>query len=381
MKSKGQLHVHVASRKFGWSKLVGGVTLMVACTGVAAPAATGADQSEEATAFQIDASHAGSIAFAAGFSAPLAKLWSFTTGSGASYPLIAEGKVFVLSGGANVFAINAFTGNRLWKHAVSDVSNTGAYDNGRLFLHGFQGQTTALNATNGKQIWSVTLAAYSATTPIAVAGEVFLAGQSLVALDEATGALKWSRGIEATDGTPAYGDNGVYVGGPAQYYKFVPDGTPLWHNSGCCEGGGGISPAYFQGRVYLVDWAEGNFTLRASNGAFAGTFPGQMPPTFFIAADGRPRELVVTNGKLYCIKVKTGDVAWSRSDLQLSVPPIAINGQPVVGTSSGLVVMLDGMKGKLLWSDSVGGGVRGLNGGDGVLAVSAGNTVTVFGPQ
>jgi outer membrane protein assembly factor BamB len=61
--------------------------------------------------------------------------------------------------------------------------------------------------------------------------------------------------------------------------------------------------------------------------------------------------------------------------------PIIINGQPIVGTNSGMLYMLDGATGTLLWSANLGAKVNNLNAGDGVLAVSAGTKLIVFGPQ
>src|SRR6476659_8279771 len=62
-----------------------------------AAAGSNADQAEESVAYQINPAHSGSVTFAAGFTAPLAKLWSYDTKGAVTYPLVAGGQVFVVS--------------------------------------------------------------------------------------------------------------------------------------------------------------------------------------------------------------------------------------------------------------------------------------------
>jgi outer membrane protein assembly factor BamB len=46
-----------------------------------------------------------------------------------------------------------------------------------------------------------------------------------------------------------------------------------------------------------------------------------------------------------------------------------------------MLYMLDGATGAQLWSTNLGSKVNNVNAGDGVLAVSAGTKLFVFGPQ
>jgi outer membrane protein assembly factor BamB len=246
-------------------------------------------------------------------------------------------------------------------------------------------QFMALKAKNGKQLWSArTFApkgrvAGNSAAPIALDGTIYIGGLSVTAYNEKTGAFKWSQHVDATSSQVAYGDGGIYAGGPSQYYKFAADGSLLWRNSGCCSGGGGIAVNYFRKRVYLVDWAEGNFALRSDNGIAAGSFPGNTPPTFF-SSGKQSFELVISNGKLYCLNTRKGDVAWTFSNKNLSGQPIVINGQPVVAAGNSFY-MLDGATGAQLWANNMGAQITNLNAGDGVLAVETGTKVTAYVPQ
>jgi len=342
--------------------------------------------SEDATTFQVNSSHDGNVVFAAGFSAPLAKAWTYDTGGTVTFPLIARGALYIVSSGDDVFALNLADGSKLWEHLLGENGNLGAYDDGMLFFNSGV-QISALKAKNGKPAWSVAESASgspvagNSTAPIALKGTVYLTGSlNVTAYNEKTGAFKWSQLIIATSSQVAYGDGGIYAGGPSQYYKFdAVDGSLLWQNSGCCHGGGGIAVNYFKNRVYLVDWAEGNFALRSEDGTATGSFPGSTPPTFF-SIGKRGFELVISNGKLFCQDVKTGNVVWSFSNKSLSGQPIVINGQPIV-TAGNSIYMLDGATGSQLWTDDVGAQITSLNAGDGVLAVTTGSSVIVYKPQ
>lgn len=339
-------------------------------------------QSEEGVTFQLNPSRTGSITFSAGFSAPLQQIWSYTTGASVSYPIVADQKVFVVSGGNDLFAIDGASGKKVWEHLLGGSGNLGTYDKGALFFEDQDGAVTAVHAKSGKQIWGAQVSSdYSASSPIALNGQVFTAGPALTAVDEATGAINWTQGIDATDGSAAFGGHALFVGGPCQYYAFAEDGTPIWHDSDGCSGGGGTSPVYFNKRDWFVDWANGNFVLDRQTGAIVGTFAGNVPPTFFTGSDGRGYALEYTSGQLYCLNAKTGNVAWSVVVSNLASQPIVINGQPVYASTSGDVYMLNGAKGKQLWSGSVSGSVTSLSAGDGMLVVAAGNSVYAFAPQ
>jgi outer membrane protein assembly factor BamB len=349
------------------------------CAFVTAAAAKGS--SEDATAFQINPAHTGSVDFAAGFSAPLVKAWTYDTGGTVSFPLIAHGAVYVVSASNDVFAIDLAAGTKKWEHLLGGDDNLGAYDDGMLFYDNSDGQLIALKASNGKQKWSASVASdFDSSAPVAEAGTVYVGGPGVTALDEKTGLVQWSQGVEATSSQVAIGDDGVFAGGPCQYYKFASkDGSPLWQDAGGCEGGGGIEVAYFNKRAYVVDWAEGNFVLNSKTGAVAGSFSGNFPPSFF-SSGKHGFELVISNGKLYCLDAKTGNVAWTFANSNLTGQPVVINGQPVVNAGNS-VYMLDGTTGAQLWTDNVGGPISSLAAGDGVLAVTTGNKVIAYVPQ
>ncbi|MEI9932167.1 MAG: PQQ-binding-like beta-propeller repeat protein [Rhizomicrobium sp.] len=354
---------------------------------LAASAFAPKDQKEDAVTLQINPAHSGEVSFSEGFAPPLVKLWSQDTGGDASYALVAEGKVFTVASGNDVFAFDLATGNKDWEHLVSDGTLGGAYDDGQLFFIDFDGLMTALKSKSGKVAWSAQMPdqyAFS-SPPIALKGQVFTGGAgeggTLYGVDEKTGHVNWTQSVEnGDDSSPAYGDGGLYVSYPCQYYKFALNGHPDWHYSGDCEGGGGSTPSYFKNRVYINDWASGNFVLDTKTGQIVGTYSGGQLPAFF-TLNKKGYGLTLTNSKLYCFDTKTGNVAWSFSASGLTGYPIVVNGQPVIGSSSGSVYMLDGATGSQIWTASVGAGISSLSAGEGKLVVVSGSVVTVYAPQ
>ncbi len=353
----------------------------------AASAASPAQRGEEAVAIQINVAHSGSANFAGGFAPPLVKLWSSVTGGETSYALVAEGAVFVIASENDVFSYDMATGAKNWEHLLSDSTLGGAYDDGQLYFVNFSGLMTALKSRSGKVVWATQMPGQYAfsSPPVALKGQVFTGGAgsggTLYGVDEKTGHVNWTQSVEnGDDSSPAFGNGGLYVSYPCQYYKFSLSGSSLWHYSGGCEGGGGSTPTYFQKRLYVNDWAEGNFVLDSRSGNIVGTYSGgQMPAFFTIGKKGYG--LTITNGKLYCFDVKSGNTAWSFSAAGLTAMPIVINGQPVVGSSSGSVYMIDGATGTQIWTDKVAGAVTSLSAGEVKLVVVSGDTVTAYAPQ
>src|SRR3954462_13560179 len=72
--------------------------------GSAAPSEP-AQPADEATAYQQDATHDGYIPDA-GLAAPLTQAWSITLPDAVSYPVIADGMVFVTTKNRTVYALN-----------------------------------------------------------------------------------------------------------------------------------------------------------------------------------------------------------------------------------------------------------------------------------
>ena len=151
----------------------------------------------------------------------LTPVWSMSFGGEKqrgqeSQPLIYNGKMFVTASYSRIYALDAKTGQKLWKYEhrlpegimpCCDVVNRGAalYDN--LVIFGtLDAQLVALDQNTGKVVWKEKIddysAGYSSTAAPLIAGGLLLTGLSggefgvvgrVEARDPKTGKLVWSR--------------------------------------------------------------------------------------------------------------------------------------------------------------------------------------------
>lgn len=143
---------------------------------------------DKAVSFQIDPAHTGRQPGDT-LVPPLRRVWSHSFEGAVSYPLIVDGRVFVISktpGNPNpsLFALDASDGSLLWQTGpfVGDLRNgepayTG-YDRGRVFVTTDEGELIAVDARTGSEQWSEHLANFYAFTspPVAAGGVVFVEG-------------------------------------------------------------------------------------------------------------------------------------------------------------------------------------------------------------
>src|SRR5687767_12592635 len=144
------------------TSILGAVTV-VALLLVSSVAAFGS----QAVAYQIDPAHTGSQSD--GLTPPLVQRWSRDLGnsfSTISYPLIVEGKVFVLVDNGNnygfrLYALDQATGATVWGPVGFDFSNYSfgglAYDGGRIFVLDYDGFLDAFDASSGVLLWETYL--------------------------------------------------------------------------------------------------------------------------------------------------------------------------------------------------------------------------------
>lgn len=130
---------------------------------------------------------------------------SFIKGFSAA-PVVANGRVYAMDAAGNISAHDAKDiGKRLWKSELDPDNDDEAQLGGGLSVEGNRlyavlgnGTVAALDASSGKLLWRVNVAAPTRSAPRVFEGKVYVvaADSQLFALDAANGASLWShRGI------------------------------------------------------------------------------------------------------------------------------------------------------------------------------------------
>jgi len=108
---------------------------------------------QDAPVFNITHSRTSSTEFPGGLKLPLKEIWSRNIGGPVSYPVIAEGKVFVVRRPTyewyfDLFALDIENGQTIWRKRLNSTG-AAAYNNGKLFIQETEGPLWAFNASDG----------------------------------------------------------------------------------------------------------------------------------------------------------------------------------------------------------------------------------------
>jgi outer membrane protein assembly factor BamB len=363
-----------------------------------------------AVAYQIDPAHTGSQSDTV--APPLVERWSRNLGGPISYPLIAEGKVFVTianqtpsgTSGSRLYALDAATGATSW--GPIDISGSRpwsgiAYDAGRIFALNYDGLLRAFDAASGILFWQTRLVPETQvwafdTPPTALGGLVYTAGArfggTLFAVSQQDGSIRWTALVEnGNASSPTVSAGGVYVSYIcSQAYDFSPaSGNLIWHHDSTCSGGGGATTVLFGGRLYSRDVSHlGSVVLNSNTGEEIGSFQADKTPAF----SGSTGYFYRNVSTLEARDVVSGALKWSfNGDGTLSSAPIVVNGYVYVASNSGKLYALDGGTGANVWTGNLGSPFPhhsegfdvsvpfpGLGAGNGMIVVPAGASLIAY---
>jgi len=357
------------------------------------------------TAFQVDHTHAGHLALGIAPALPLTNRWSTSFAGRVSYPVVDDGRVFVVADGSNppnavlgpsVYALDVNSGATLWGPLDLPSNYRWAahtYANGKLFVLSASGLLRAVNAATGALVWSKQMPGemgYSAP-PVAVNGLVYLStGQGqMFAVDQEDGSMVWTAPVaNGMDSSPTLGSDGLYVSYACDTYRLDPfSGDTLWRYRGnCASGGGGMTAALSGNKILARVFTGSGEVFRAFNvqdGAILGSFSPTSRPS---VAGGTA--YFVSNGVLHAVDIATNATLWTyTADPNLNTAPLVIDSMIAVGSSTGAVYLIDAVTGNPLWNGMAEAGVSptyegkagiptGLGAGSGYLLVPGGNTLT-----
>jgi outer membrane protein assembly factor BamB len=369
----------------------------------------------EATTYQINPQHSGAAVFQPALKLPLKQVWTRKFGGMTSYPLIAQGTVYVsvansVSYGSVVHALDEATGATIWSRPVAGTYWTSliAYDSGRLFVVNFDGVLQALDAATGKQLRRTQLPGQYEfeSPPTARDGVVYLngagVGVTLYAVLESNGTVLWSQTMVAGNwGSPTLSEDGVFVSFPCQVFEFdILTGVQRWNRNGGCDGGGGVTAALYDQLLFTseinVNNSSTGYALLAFNGAVHGPLGDLANSNAYVrgvgvsyppALQGGYGYLVNNTNVLVALEIPSLARRWTfAGDGTISPAAIVVDGTVLAASTAGNFYALDGKTGVPQQTltlppsspQGIGGVPNGLSAGDNIIAVPYNTTLTVF---
>jgi outer membrane protein assembly factor BamB len=327
-----------------------------------------------ATSYLIHPTHTNAVSGST-LVPPLTRIWTANLPGTASYPLIADGRVYIVvfaaGVGANspaaVMAFDVASGVTLWSTSLAATTAGIAYDSGRVFTADGFGFVSAFDATTGALLWTQSMSGpntYAFSTAVtAYRGVVYTnaggEGGTLFAYDEATGALVFQNFDPSGgyDSPPAVEDSGIVVAYACDqtYKRDRFSGGLVWHYATGCSGGGADTPVIARGRVYVTETTNGNVTIDDASGAATGTFMAGFPPSFDDSFEvfvwGAVNQRL---SQLSAMDTTTGLTVWTFAPdgVTFVLPPLLAGGHVYALDSSGKLTALDEQSGSMVWSDA-----------------------------
>ncbi|MFK7160661.1 outer membrane protein assembly factor BamB [Marinospirillum sp. MEB164] len=260
-------------------------------------------------------------------------LWSYELPSGASAsPVLAEGRLYITTQNADLFALDPQTGAHLWQVRLpSEALSPVAVQGDLLAVLSGDGRVSAFHAETGRALWtydslmpSLTLrgSASPLITPIQV--YVGLANGKLVSLDRRTGQLRWEAQVAQPQGR-------------TDIERLVDlDGTPVLHQNV-------LYVTSFQGQTQALD-------------AFTGRPRWSRDLSSYHAPLRIDRQLIVVDeaSRVYALDLATGRTLWMQEDLfgrQLTAP-VALGSTLVVADYQGFIHLIDAASGRIIGRQS-----------------------------
>jgi outer membrane protein assembly factor BamB len=258
-------------------------------------------------------------------------LWHYTSRMPfVSLPSVADGVVYAGTQDGHLSALRASDGFPLWMYTLLSPPQSfiPVVADGMVFLNLHGGSMDVLRADTGVLLWRYTPrtpALQLFPLPLVTHGVVYVLTQDdhLSALRASDGFTVWSVTLHATDLLPPMFVTGgvVYMGafdGSVDALR-ESDGSVLWHHQGGEEGPASITVA--QGVIYLAFFATsgvnliGSITvLRASDGLVLWRYTPHVSATQLLPVVGDDLVLLaLQDGSIDALRTSSGSLRWHRA--------------------------------------------------------------------
>ena len=294
--------------------------------------------------------------------AQLQETWARKLGDDVlSSPAIVGGVMYVGSEDGHLYALDATTGNILWRATTGGIVwSSPAVVKGVVYAGSYDNKIYAFDAATGAVKWAVTTGDDVFASPTVANGVVYEGSwdNKMYAINAATGVVKWAFQTGGViESTPAVVGGTVYFGSFDKnvYAIDVATGTRKWKfkTGGIVEAS---SPTVVNGTVYIgsnddkiyaLDAAAGTVKWSVLTGHNVYSSPAYWNGTIYVGSRDK---------KMYAINATTGDVLWTGlTGRGIWCPPTLANGVAYIGSADGKVYAFDATTGTTLWTGTLGG--------------------------
>jgi outer membrane protein assembly factor BamB len=311
--------------------------------------------------------------------------WRFDTGGEVySSPVIADSRLFVASKSGYLFALDATTGNELWRFQLSDyvVRSTPAVHEGIVYI-GAGFNLFAIDAATGVEQWRFPMRYAGQSSPVVTGDAVLVTSQEgwVYRIDRESGEMAWRLNTEglpfgavATNGavaivatdagivtsvdvesgrqlwradtgesifaTPAIGNNATVVVSRDGTTRAInlETGKVVW-----TANTGGVQPAAVEPGTGYVAGSDGAVSsINAADGAFGWVFPTGRTVASAPVISG---DLVIvgTGRNLVALNKTNGQQVWNYlAGGNVETSPAVIGGYVFFGSDDGFVYAVTG---------------------------------------
>ena len=319
--------------------------------------------------------------------------WTYTTGSYAKDPAVADGKVYVGSCDCKLHCLNATTGAKIWSYTTGGyVNSCPAVADGKVYVGSNDHKVYCLpqNDPDGsgtiepdEVIWSYPTGDNVLSSPAVADGKVYVGSSDhkVYCLDAATGDIIWTYTTgDAVWSSPAVAYGNVYVGSHDNYVYCLPQNDP--DGSGTIEPdeviwsyptGGDMysSPAVADGKVYVgMSVGAGDnkvYCLDAATGDFIWSYTRPVTGHFHSSPAVAYGNVYIgdCDGNVYCLPqddpngdgvIALGEVIWICPTTYWGIDssPAVADGKVYVGSLDHKVYCLDAATGDIIWTYTTG---------------------------
>lgn len=278
------------------------------------------------------------------------RAWSYSLGGGVGRgsallnpPVVHSGRVFAVNTRGEVVALNAANGKEIWSvelplatQSARDITGGIAVTGNLLFVTTGAGQVFALTATSGKKVWDVNLNVPLRAAPTVAGETVFVTSHDnrTFALSALNGGLLWTHsGIE-------------------ENLSLLAAGAPAADN-------GAVAVPYSSGEIYVLRASDGRYIWHDT---LSSPFSGQDPEMTLATIAAPP---VIADGLVYVVGMNGGLTAYGlvngqrfwRSDITTSQLPIVAGAHIFALTEKGELVAMNRRDGAIRWVVDAGKGL------------------------